>query len=249
MADVAKVMVRKTVVAKVPQVKYMSNGQVQSAIKLPLDGFTEYHHRVIRGLAMNRNGELVFSEQGWSSIWLGAGEEKSVYLIIDPHGYAFAMELLGRDGYKNGELVEGHYFMEVFLPKISGHLWHSEAIFGHTFSGVAKIREFIYGEILAGTAYRDHYGECEPDPNIPATHRFITSISRRLARWLLSGSYWKIKRRFQDTHEANVMIELIPLHNPENKAHCPLPLPWAEADGTLKWWYVRLTAIDVRTNN
>ncbi|NWJ45024.1 MAG: hypothetical protein HXX08_04010 [Chloroflexi bacterium] len=249
MEEVLKIAVQRKVLAVArSRVKYFYGGVACHAVKLLRTGYTEQHRLALRELAMSHRGELIFTEAGWQSVWVGAGEEKSVYLVIDPHSQAFALELVGRDGYKDGRLVDGHYFDELYIPRLSGHQWHPDSIFGHTFSGQCYVREFIYGETLAGDLSRFYTEEYRAMLRRNILGRTVTFISRRLAHFIVDNAYQRIKQNYRDTHEANVMIERLPLHNPENKSHFPLPLLWLEEDGQLVWCYVRLTAIDVRVN-
>jgi hypothetical protein len=229
-------------------IKYRQGGTALTALKLLPGQYSEHHRQVLRQLSMNHLGELVFPEMGWKSLWIGAGEEKAVFLVIDPKSRAFALELLGKDGYKGGKLINGYYLDEVFLPHLCGHRWHADSIFGHVFSGHVKVREYIYGETLAGPQLKPHKHHPHLEGRDLHPYRLVNTLSRRIAHWVVSPAYWRVRNVYHDTHEANVMIELVPLANPEKKPVFPLPLPWLEPDGRLGWYFIRFTSIDVRTN-
>ncbi len=222
-------------------IKFVIDGVPHSAYKILPTEYSEYHNRCLREAWIDEDNNLRFEEPGWKSVWLGAGEEKLVYLVVDPHDRAFAVEVITRDGYRHGELIEGRYFGDVWLYKITGQRWHPGSVFSHTFSGRVRTREFIYGETLAKPEKVTGLGwHC-------CIGNAITAVSRKLALWLVAPRYYRIQRHFHDTHEANVMLELLPLANPEGKSHYRMPLPWFESDGKLGWHFIRLTAIDVRT--
>ncbi len=228
-------------------IKFYMDGEPHTAVKIRPEEYSDYHTRILQEIKMVNGGALHFSEPGWQSIWIGAGEEKSVYLVIDPLNRAFALEVLGKDGYRHGELVGGHYFDDLNIAGFCGRQWNAAAIFGHVFSGRVRVREFIYGETLAGPPRLNANCEEHPHSKHPKVAHIISAISRSIAHWMVTPRYWKIKRIFHDAHEANVMFEFVPLHNPEKKPHYLFPLPWLEADGRLSWFFVRFVAIDVRT--
>jgi len=228
-------------------IKFYLDGEAHSAVKIRPEEYSEYHHRILQEVKMVNGGALHFSEPGWQSVWIGAGEEKSVYLVIDSLNRAFALEVLGKDGYRHGELIGGHYFDDLHISGVCGKPWNSEAIFGHVFSGRVRAREFIYGETLAGPPRLD--ADCEDHPHTKhyKIGHAVSAISRTIAHSMVTPRYWKVKRIFHDAHEANVMIEFVPLHNPEKKPHYLFPLPFLEADGRISWFFIHFVAIDVRT--
>ena len=132
------------------EVKYVLNGQVWTATKLSMDEFDDSHRQALLTAYFTPERELAFGIPGWSSCWVGAGEEKVVYLVIDPQQRAFALEVLCKDSYLEGRLVEGHYFGEFCSPHLVNHRWDTRSLHGHIFSGIVKAREFIYGDTLAG---------------------------------------------------------------------------------------------------
>jgi hypothetical protein len=220
---------------------YTLDNQVQETTKLSLAEFNEGHRQALLTLRFNQNRELVFGVPGWKTCWVGAGEEKAVFLVIDPQNRAFALEILAKASYLDGRLTEGHYFADLHVPGLTNKRWDTQALSGHTFSGRVKAREYIYGDTLAGPGLKTK-------PARPANlfKRLIGKISRVWANSVVYPRYEQVRRTYRDAHEANVMYELLPLANPERKKHYFLPILWLEEDSRLHWRFFRLTPIDVR---
>ena len=204
--------------------------------------FDATHRQAIATTRLSANRELIFETAGWQSVWIGAGEEKAVFLVVDPQGRAFALELLAKGTYLEGHLAEGHYFEEIHVPGLTNFRWNTHSLFDHVFSGRVKVREFVYGDTLAGPGLRQ-----PPIHKANPLSRLISLFVRNWISWVVSPRYWHFRRLFRDAHEANVMIELLPLSNPEHKSHYLIPVPWLEDDGRLHLRFYRLTPIDVRT--
>ena len=211
-----------------------------AARKIAAVEFLPSHAATLKTGRLTAQGKrLVFDDPAWRGIWLGAGEEKAVFLIVDDQKRAFALELLDRHGYREGKLTEGHYYADICLPHLQGASATGDAttasLFGLRFSGNARAREFIYGYTLA-----DLHA-----PQYRSTG-FWSRTSASVARsrvWLKRRS---IAHHYADAHDANVMIELMPVMNPEGKTHYGLPLLWRDLSGHLQWYIFRLTPIDVR---
>ena len=222
-------------------IKYGLDNRVWTATKLCPQEFDEGHRQAIVRIEMNADHELVFNVPGWKSVWIGAGEEKTVFLLVDPQNRAFALELLARGTYLEGHLAEGHYFAQLYIPAISNVRWNADSCFDQIFSGQVKVREFVYGDTLAGPGLRR-----APIVRPPLGGRVVKWLARRWINWTIAPRYNYFRRLYRDAHEGNVMIELMPLSNPEHKSHYLLPIPWLEEDGHLHLRYYRLTPIDVR---
>ncbi len=221
-------------------IQYKLNGKLFSARKLDPADFSPNHFQTLGTARFNPEGKLIFSNPNWQSVWLGAGEEKTVFLIVDEERRAFALELLVRGGYLNGRLTEGYYLADLHLSQIGGLKRDPNALLSLTFSGEAKAREYIYGETLAGPAL----AAFRPKANLLA--KAINQVSMCWAAYVTAPRYGNLRQIFKDAHEANVMIELVPLHNPERKSHYLFPIPALAQDGRLHWFFYRLTPIDVR---
>lgn len=231
----------KTSVARGAAIYYSLGDQVFQATKLNLEEFDEWHRQAIMTARLNENRELIFGVAGWKSVWMGAGEEKAVYLVIDSHNRAFALEVLAKASYLDGRLTEGHYFSDMVAPHLINARWDNSSVFGHIFSGEVKAREFIYGDTLAGPGLR-------AKPAVPANFvkRAIGQFCRVMRHNAVALRYEKVRRTYKDAHEANVVVELLPLSNPENKKHYFFPTIALEDDGKLHMRFFRLTPIDVR---
>ncbi len=222
-------------------IKYPINGVIRKATKLDPVDFTTQHLTTLASGHFDANNRLAFDNPAWGSAWLGAGEEKAVFLIVDGENRAFALELLVQGGYQDGRLVDGYYLANFQISQIAGRKRDPRCAFSLKFSGEAKAREFIFGETLAGP----------PLKHMSPSGNFGNSIINKLAwRWAKSIVYpyfCENQRRYRDAHEANVAIEFIPLHNPQRKSHFLFPILALGHDGRLHWYYYRLTCIDVRT--
>lgn len=226
------------------ELKYYLDGRVQTFSKIRSEDFTPAHWRTLETAAFNAAGHLVFDNPHWQSVWLGAGEEKAVYLVVDAENHAFALELLDRATYLEGKLMEGHYFGDVCMSKIRGYKPNPGSLVGHVFGSRGRVREFIHGETLAGKLTQPRHKNAHP---LAFPLVWLTRLSHELARSIIYPRYKALRQQYGDAHEANVVIELIPLHNPEHKNHYFLPLLWSDHDGYPHWRFFRLTPIDVRT--
>jgi hypothetical protein len=222
-------------------IHYILNGEQFRAKKLDPVDFSAAHIQTLGSARLSDSRQqLSFDNPAWKSIYLGAGEEKAVFLIIDEEERAFALELLVKGGYLNGRLTEGYYLADLHLSHISGVRRDPKAILSLTYSGEAKVREFIYGATLVEVALGTRRAEANP------LFRFISAVAMNWASYVINPRYHQVRRTFKDAHEANVAIELIPLHNPERKSHSLLPIPVVAYDKKLHWYFYRLTPIDVR---
>jgi hypothetical protein len=140
----------------------------------------------------------------------------------------------------SGRLTEGYYLAEMQFSRINGLKRDPNALLSMVYSGEAKIREFIHGETLLSALAKN----ARPQANWFS--RLVHAVSMRWAVSVVAPRYCEIRHTFKDAHEANVMLELIPLHNPERKSHYILPVPAISEDGRLRWHFYRLTPIDVR---
>lgn len=221
-------------------IKYVVDGEVRQARKLDPVDFSAAHIHTLSSARLTEGRKLIFDNPAWQSIWLGAGEEKTVFLVVDEADRAFALELLVRGGYLNGRLTEGYYLADLRLSQLVGQKRDSKACMSLTYSGEAKAREFIFGETLAGPCNE----ELRPKGNW--FRRTVNRVCLGWAMYVTHHRYHELQRTFGDAHEANVAIELIPIHNPERKSHYIFPILALGHDRRLHWHFYRLTPIDVR---
>lgn len=221
-------------------IQYEVNGVLHRARKLDPVDFSAAHLQTLSTAHLTSDRKLVFNNPGWRSVHLGAGEEKAVFLIVDEAHRAFALELLVRGGYLNGRLTEGYYLADLRIPAVCGEKRDPNAILSLTYNGEAKVREFIYGATLVDVALGTRRTRANK------LLRMISAAAMQWASYVVAPRYEQVRRTFKDAHEANVAIELIPLHNPERKTHFLFPIPALGQDKRLHWYFYRLTPIDVR---
>jgi len=221
-------------------IKYLRNGELSEATKLDPAEFSAAHLQTLNTATLTADRELIFGNPHWHSFRLGAGEEKTVFMVVDEAQRAFALELLVRGGYLNGHLAEGHYLADLRLSEIAGLKREPKAMLSLVYSGEVRVREFIYGDTLVSSS------RSLPQPKGSILKSLFDGLGRWWARQVIFTRYQEIQRIYKDAHEANVIIELIPLHNPERKSHYLLPIPALACDNRLRWYFYRLTPIDVR---
>ncbi|HEX2906977.1 MAG TPA: hypothetical protein VHO69_08965, partial [Phototrophicaceae bacterium] len=76
---------------------------------------------------------------------MGAGEEKAVYGLCDPDNHIFALEIINERTYLNGRLIGGDYFFERHIEGLAQVKPNPDEIQPFTFTGLVKVREYIYG--------------------------------------------------------------------------------------------------------
>lgn len=221
-------------------IQYVIDGKVQRAKKLDPVDFSSAHVATLQTAHFTEDRRLFFDNPAWQSVWLGAGEEKTVFLVVDEAQRAFALELLVRGGYMSGRLTEGYYLAEMQFSRVNGLKRDPNALLSMVYSGEAKIREFIHGETLLSAFAKN------TRPQATWFSRLVHRVSMCWAASVAEPRYSEVRHTFKDAHEANVMLELIPLHNPERKSHYMFPVPAISHDGRLRWHFYRLTPIDVR---
>ncbi len=220
---------------------YNFYGETKRARKLDPVDFSAEHLATLRTGFFDDQNRLAFVDPGWKCVWVGAGEEKAVFLVVDNENRAFALELLVKDGYQNGRLIDGYYLADLQLSQVAGRKRDPRCALSLVYSGQAKAREFIFGETIAGPPLNN----MRPTGN--RSRRVINALSWNWAKSIIFPGYSKIQQKYRDAHEANVAIELIPLPNPEGKSHFLMPVPLLAHDKRLHWYFYRLTPIDVRT--
>ena len=117
--------------------------EVKTVNKIKQDEFTPLHRETLAQVQYEHQN-LVFADERWWSIYLGAGEEKAVYCICDHNDRVFALEAIDERHYLNGRFVGGEYFFNVRIGGLVGK-GSSGALIGTSFTGLAKIREYVYG--------------------------------------------------------------------------------------------------------
>ena len=202
-----------------------NGGLIGRGSKIMKHDISPKHLEIISELEFN-NKKLSFSDERWLSGFLGYGEEKAVYVVCDHHAHIFALELIDEKHYLNGRLVDGEYYATVSAKKLRGVRFNPESLIGLQFTGLVKVREFIYGyEWGRFTAYKN------PILNSMAVMYLKANLQEEFNGYL---------SRFKDVHERNVMFELCP------RKQKGAPLLMKDIEGNTKRFSVRLRGIDLR---
>jgi len=185
------------------------------------------HLEIIRNIEL-KNQQLIFPENAvmWMSGLLGSGEEKAVYVVRDRQSKIFALELINEKHYLNGRLIDGEYFGAVQAKGIRGVRLNPESVIGLEFTGLVKIREFIYGYEWGGfNAYKN---------------KFINSIVAKRLKTKLKEDFDRYYNNYKDVHDRNVMFELCP---PSQKG---VKVFMKDISGVRRRFSIRLRGIDLR---
>ena len=200
-------------------------GIVSRGSKIMKHDITSKHLEIISELEFC-NKKLNFSDDRWLSGFLGYGEEKAVYVVRDQHALIFALELIDEKHYLNGRLVDGEYFASVSAKKLRGVRFNPESLIGLQFTGLVKVREFIYGyEWGRFTAYKNP---------------ILNNMAIMYLKANLQDEFNEYLSRFKDVHERNVMFEFCP------RKQKGIPLLMKDIEGHKKTFSVKLRGIDLR---
>jgi hypothetical protein len=201
--------------------------QILNVKKIVPSSFSEYHKKVISSMSLI-NSNLQFSDKKWKSIHLGAGEEKAVYCVCDNNNQVFALELIDEKHYLNGRLVDGDYFYSTRIQSIRNIKFNKNSVIGLTFTGLVKVREYIYGYEWGHfqlSAYRAH---------------FLDNILTTYLQTFLMSQFHKYDMRYKDVHDRNIMFEL------RNHKDNGIPILARDIDNKIKLYKIGLRPIDVR---
>lgn len=121
----------------------MFGNMLKTVTKIRRHEFKSVHCDAVRRVRYE-SGNLVLPHRGWLAKFLGAGEEKAVYCICDDSDRVFALELIDEPHYLNGRLVGGEYFCQT-RASIHNVKADPTSMFGLTFTGLVKAREYIHG--------------------------------------------------------------------------------------------------------
>lgn len=200
---------------------------IKTVEKIQEHQFTEYHHRVLSGIRFV-NGNLDIPDCSWSHIYLGAGEEKAVFCICDHENRVFALEAIDEKHYLNGRFVGGQYFFDKRIEGLKNVKFKKESLIGLTFTGLTRIREFVYGY---------EWGRFQFDP---AEKRWIDHLLTGWLQMRLVSKFNGYKERYKDVHERNVMFEI-------REAKDKGIVTWArDLNGKVKLVRVWIQPIDIR---
>ena len=114
--------------------------------KIRKEEVTGEHHRVLAEARLE-DRRLVLPVRSWTASCLGWGQEKVVFCVSDDQQRVCAVECIDERTYKNGRAVEADYFFVHDAAGLDGVRWSPLAIGGLRFTGLIKVREFIYGYV------------------------------------------------------------------------------------------------------
>lgn len=168
--------------------------EVKTVSKIEQDEFSPLHREILTQ-AQYEQRNLAFPDERWRSVYLGAGEEKAVFCVCDHNDRVFALEAIDERHYLNGRFVGGEYF---FNARIGGLVSQgsSGALIGMSFTGLAKIREFVYGYEWARFQFS------------PEKRLWIDRPLTAFLRSALSSQFNGYRQRYKDVHDRNVMFEI-----------------------------------------
>ena len=196
--------------------------------KITKEQFSNAHREVI--LKINfANGNLVLPEKQWKAFYLGSGEEKCVYGIVDKDDRIFALELIDENHYLNGRFVGGEYFFQARVPGIVNQKFDQNAIIGLKLTGLMKAREYVYG--FEWTRFKF---DMRKDTII------LDSLLTLLLKFYFFKEFKDIEERYKDVHERNIMFEL------RDFSKKGFPMVTVDLRGKLKLVKVGIQPIDVR---
>lgn len=195
--------------------------------KISKDDFTQYHHKII-GSLQYEDKKLKFQDKSWTSILLGAGEEKAVFCICDHNNKVFALEVIDEKSYLDGRLINGEYFFQKRIGSLVDVKFNQESEIGLTFTGLVKIREYIYG--YEWGRFQLWYDKKS------GIDKLITFILQ--SKLLNQFKYYE--QFYKDVHERNVMFEL------KDKSEKGAFIFYIDSNRKLRLGKVMVKAIDVR---
>lgn len=209
------------------QLSLIFDNSIRIVEKIKAEDFTPYHHKIIDGLQY-KDKKLYFQDKAWSSMLLGAGEEKAVYCICDHNNKVFALELIDEKHYLEGRLINGEYFFQKRISALVNVRFNPEALIGLNFIGLVKVREFIYG--YEWTRFQLCYDKKSKIDIL------ISSILKK--RFINEFRYYE--QNYKDVHDRNVMFEI--KHRDEKGSF----VLYIDSSRKLKLGKVSIRAIDIR---
>jgi hypothetical protein len=201
--------------------------QTRLVSKIQHQDFTPAHHDCLSQMQYV-NSQLEFPDCGWQSIYLGAGEEKAVFCVCDTAEKVFALELINEPHYLNGRFVGGTYFFNKRISSLNNIKANPESEFGLTFTGLVKVREFVYGYEWSRFQF-DPRQKMGIDSLLTA---FLQSLLMAKYNWY--GSYYK------DVHSRNILFEIRRFNQRG------MPMLVRDWSGKLNFVKVGLQPVDVR---
>jgi hypothetical protein len=201
--------------------------QVIPVSKIRATDFTAKHHDLLSNLRYE-DQTIVCADSSWRFLYLGTGEEKAVYCACDGDRHVFCLELIDERTYLNGRFVGGEYFFKIRCSTLSGVKANPGSALGLVFSGLVKVREFVYG-------YEWSRFQFDPAQKTP-----IDYLLTRYLQACLREQFRHYANHYRDVHERNVLFEIRSLK--QSGVPC-FTKTW---NGTIRLSRIRLQPIDVR---
>lgn len=195
--------------------------------KITAEEFTDSHKDLISSMHWQQ-GNLSFKHKEWKSLFLGAGEEKAVCCVRDHNGRVFALELIDNRTYREGRLIGGEYFFDINAGGLQNVALTPGSAIGLRFSGLVKVREFIYGYEVD----RFRFDAAKAGVIDHALTSYLSTC--------LSGKRSALQQHHRDTHDRNFVFEL---RSPRDRGWPVMCKDW---DGKIKVFKVGLQGIDLR---
>jgi hypothetical protein len=202
-------------------------GKITEVRKIEPHEVGSQHRRTILQ-ASYRDGTLHFPDPRWQCCYLGSGEEKACYCVADEERRVFVIELIDERHYLNGRFIGGHYFFEERLGQLRGQAFSPTALIGLQFTGLIKVREFVYG-------YEWGRFQLQPD-----RRRAIDRLLTALLQARFQERFEHFRQHYGDIHDRNLMFEIRPA------AQAGFPLLIKDWQGQLRWVRIGLQGIDLR---
>jgi hypothetical protein len=210
-----------------PMFSLRMGSDIRFVTKIQADEFTP-HHRDILQQACLESGNLILPDPQWASQCLGAGEEKAVFCVRDSNQRVFAVEVLDERTYLNGRFVGGEYFFDLRIPGLSQVKLNPASLYGLTFTGKVRVREFVHGYEWARFQF-----------DARRRSRFDQLLTHML-QTCLAAQFENYRSRYKDVHARNVLFEL---RQPPARG---VPLVVRDWVGAFRLVTVGLQPIDVR---
>jgi hypothetical protein len=163
--------------------------------KIEREAFEAIHHEVLDNLSYD-NGNLIFEDERWQVAYLGAGEEKAVYAVCDHERRVFALEVINEHTYLNGRLIDGEYFFEKRIPGLTNVQPNPDAIFRFVFTGLVKVREFVYGYT---------WDRFQFDARRKSS---LDGVMTSILQGFFQGEVNHYREHYKDVHDRNLMFEI-----------------------------------------
>ncbi|MBZ0287527.1 MAG: hypothetical protein K8I30_07925 [Anaerolineae bacterium] len=195
--------------------------------KIEKTSFSGVHQDVLASVRY-ADGKLLFADERWKAAYLGAGEEKAVYAICDHEQHVFALEVINEHTYLNGRLIDGEYFFDMRISGLTNVQPNPDAIFRYVFTGLVKVREFVYGYT---------WDRFQFDARRKSG---LDGLMTAILQGFFQTDMSHYRARYKDVHDRNVMFEIRP---PNGRGW---PILYRDGLGNVRRGKVGVRAIDVR---